>query len=240
MTLIPEYSYNIGDWDIKISDSGGLNKKKPNKLDFNKLTRECLFIGCNEVIRINRTSGLCNLHEFHQHDLLLEVSQDTGTVLFKPVHKEVIDSMMAWAKPLGYNLTPFFEKISTTIPGNVPDVTSLANDVYYPDHVIPHFKDVYLKSIKDLTLYFPNDESSLNQNVNFHSDIVSITTLSHILIGLIICEEANRGDRWHCKHIRNDEGLTTKLGGIMPIAYYATKSFNWGIEMGKAARLLTR
>ena len=56
--------------------------------------------------------------------------------------------------------------------------------------------------------------------------------------GLVLAEEANRGDRWFNRIIRKDETKTSLLGGAMPIGYFASRMFPWGMELGKAAKLL--
>lgn len=238
--MIANINHNIANWKIIISDNGALNKTNPNKIDYQGISRLCLFKGCDDPINIRRTSGLCDKHQYHQHDLLLSLIDPNGIAQNVPAHQDIIECLINWAKPRNYNLSAFFEKISFSILGNIPDVTSLANEVSYDNVDIPNLGDIFNISISVAEKFFPIDNNSSYQPLSTRSGDIPIVVLAHIFIGLIVCEEANRGDRWHCRIIRNDETKTSQLGGVMPIAYYATRSFNWGIEMGKSARLLTR
>jgi len=238
--MIPTITHKIADWVITISDNGALNKTNPNKLDYLATSRACLFNGCENIINVRRTSGLCDVHQFHQHDLLLSLADSNGVALNVPAHIDIIDSLIEWAKTRNYNLSAFFENISFAILGNIPDVTSLANEVNYNNVPVPNLNEVFDTSIIVAEEFFPVANNSSHQPLLTRSGEIPIVVLAHIFIGLIVCEEANRGDRWHCRIIRGDEKETSQLGGVMPIAYYAAKSFHWGIEMGKSARLLTR
>ncbi len=238
--MIQTIIHEIADWEVTISDNGALSKENPNKIDFNSESRVCLFNECNEVIRINRTSGLCDLHQFHQHDILLSLKDPNGINHSVPAHIDIIDCMIDWAKTRNFDLKAFFENISFSILGNVPDVTSLANDVSYEGVFIPDLASVFNTSIIVAENHFPVANNSSYQPLLTRTGQIPIIVLAHVFIGLIVCEEANRGDRWHCRVVRRDEKQTSQLGGVMPLAYYAAKTFSWGIEMGKASRLLTR
>lgn len=238
--MINTIHHEIAGWRLVISDSGALDKKNPNKIDFNCLSRTCLFDGCSNVINIRRTSGLCDVHELHQHDLLLTLTNPLGVDHSVPSHHDIIECLIEWAGTRNFNLSSFFEKISFSILGNIPDVTSLAGDITYDGIPAPNLESVFSNSLKVPEAFFPITNNSSFQPLNTKVGEIPIVTLAHVFIGLIICEEANRGDRWHCRTVRKDEKKTTQLGGAMPIAYFAARSFNWGIEMGKSARLLTR
>ena len=238
--MIQPITHNIAQWEITISDEGALNKANPNKLDYESRSRECLFIGCNALIRINRTSGLCNEHQLHKHDLLLSLKGPDGAKHSVPAHIDIIDCMIEWAKTRNFHLSAFFESISFSILGNIPDVTSLANEVSYEAIPIPNLNSIFNTSISVAEKFFPAANNTSYQPLTTRTGDIPIIVLAHVFIGLIVCEEANRGDRWHCRVVRGDEKQTSKLGGVMPIAYYAAKTFGWGIEMGKSARLLTR
>ncbi|WP_420552910.1 hypothetical protein [Tenacibaculum aiptasiae] len=238
--MISTINHSIANWTIIISDQGSLNKTNPNKLDFNSKSRHCLFKGCGNSINVRRTSGLCDTHKVHQHDLLLSLIDSKGTKLKTPTHKNIIESLINWATPRNYNLSAFFEKISFSILGNIPDVTSLANEITYNNIDIPNLNTVFNSSISVAEEFFPSNNNSSYQILSNKNIDIPIIVLIHVFIGLIICEEANRGDRWHCRMIRLDEKKTSKLGGAMPIAYFAARSFNWGIEMGESSTFLTR
>lgn len=239
--MIPNILHNIDDWEILISDAGAKKKKNPNKFNYQSITRECMLIGCSKKIKINRTSGLCDKHEFHQHDLLLSLKDPTGeAILPVPSHMDIIDCMIEWAKSRNFNLNTFFENVSFSILGNIPDVTSLSSEVNHGSIIVPILKDVFNTSINVAEKFFPVANNSSHQPLLIRSRNIPIIVLAHIYIGLIVCEEANRGDRWHCRVVRKDESKTSQLGGAMSIAYYASKSFNWGIELGKSSKLLTR
>jgi hypothetical protein len=238
--MIQTITHQVGNWVITMSDEGALNKENPNKIDFSSISRACLFEGCNEVIRIDRTSGLCDNHKFHQHDLLLSLKDSRGNEHSVPAHIDIIDCLIAWAKTRNFNLDKFFEDISFSILGNIPDVTSLANEVNYGVIPIPTLNTVFTTSIEVAEKHFPASNNSSYQPLTIRTGDIPVIVLAHVFIGLIVCEEANRGDRWHCRVVRGDEKQTSKLGGAMPIAYYASKTFRWGIEMGKSARLLIR
>lgn len=238
--MIPTITHTIGNWTLTIADQGVLNKSNPNKLDYNSASRVCLFSGCTSVINIRRTSGLCDTHQIHQHDLLLSLTDSLGNPQNVPAHIDIIDCLIEWAKTRNFNLDKFFEDISFSILGNIPDVTSLANEVRYGAIPIPNLNTVFNTSIEVAEKYFPESNNSSYQPLTTRTGDIPIIVLAHVFIGLIVCEEANRGDRWHCRVVRGDEKQTSQLGGVMPIAYYASKTFGWGIEMGKSARLLTR
>jgi hypothetical protein len=237
--MIETINHIIDNWKITIADQGTKNKENPNKLDFESNSRVCLFKNCEEVIRINRTSGLCDNHKFHRHDLLLSLVDSKDNPHKVPAHKDIIDSMIEWSKTRNFNLDTFFKDISFSILGNIPDVTSLANEINYENVCISNLNEVFNNSIAIAEKHFPESNNSSYQPLLTRSGNIPIIVLSHVFIGLVICEEANRGDRWHCRKIRNDEKKTSKLGGAMPIAYYAARTFGWGIEMGKSARNLT-
>lgn len=238
--MIPTINHTIAGWEIIISDNGALNKENPNKIDYQANSRVCLFNGCNEAIRITRTSGLCMAHQNHQHDLLLSLLNPHGEAQRVPAHQDIIECLIKWAQPRNYNLSRFFEKISFSILGNIPDVTSLANEINYAGIIVPTLDLVFSNSINVAEEFFPRNNNSSYQPLSTRTGDIPIVVLAHIFIGLIVCEEANRGDRWHCRMVRGDETKTKQLGGAMPIAYYAARSFNWGIEMGNSSRLLTR
>lgn len=238
--MIPTITHSIANWTITISDQGVLSKNNPNKLDFQSSSRACLFNNCGAAINVRRTSGLCDGHQIHQHDLLLSLTDPQGNRQNVPAHKDIIDFLIEWSKPRNYNLSLFFENISFSILGNIPDVTSLANEVNYTNVIVPNLNTVFNTSILVAHKFFPDNNNSSYQPLTTRSAEIPIIVLAHIFIGLIVCEEANRGDRWHCRIVRQDESKTSQLGGAMPIAYYAAKSFNWGIEIGTSSRLLTR
>ncbi|WP_299113131.1 hypothetical protein [uncultured Winogradskyella sp.] len=238
--MIQTITHIIANWQIVVSDRGNLNKNNPNKIDYNSLSRICHFNGCRNPINIRRTSGLCDEHQTHQHDLLLSLKDNEGINVGVPAHQDIIDCLIEWAKSRNYNLSAFFEKISFSILGNVPDVTSLAGEITYDNIETPNFDEIFNNCISVAEEFFPSRNNSSYQPLSTRTGDIPIIVLAHIFIGLIVCEEANRGDRWHCRIIRKDETKTSQLGGAMPIAYYAAKSFNWGIEMGKSARFLTR
>jgi len=238
--MIPSITHTIANWTITISDQGILNKLNPNKLDYNSASKVCVFTGCSSPINIRRTSGLCDIHETHQHDLLLSLMDSSGKSQNVPAHIDIIDCLIEWAKTRNFSLNRFFEDISFSILGNIPDVTSLAGEVNYGIVAIPSLNTVFNTSIEVAEKHFPSTNNSSYQPLKTRNVDIPIIVLAHVFIGLIVCEEANRGDRWHCRVVRGDEKQTSQLGGVMPIAYYAAKTFGWGIEMGKSARLLTR
>jgi hypothetical protein len=142
----------------------------------------------------------------HQHDLLLSLADSNGNPQRVPAHQDIIDCLIEWAKLRNYNLTAFFEKISFSIIGNIPDITSLANEVTYNSSIIvPSLQDAFNTSIAIAEEFFPNNNNSSYQPLTTKSGDIPIIVLAHIFIGLIVCEEANRGDRWHCRVVRGTE-----------------------------------
>lgn len=237
--MIITINYEVADWSLTIKDGGLRNKPNPNKLNWKKDSRNCWINGCNERIRVNRTSGLCNDHSEHQHDLLLSLSDPSGATKSIPSHHDIINCLIDWAATRNFYLSPFFEKLSFAILGNVPDVTSLSGEVNYGTIQIPTLKDIFDSAKKEVELFFPEKNNSSYQPLTTSKGDIPVIVLAHVFMSLVICEEANRGDRWHCRMIRKDELKTTKLGGAMPIGYFAARSFNWGVEMKNAARNFT-
>src|ERR1700712_3321282 len=95
-----EYIDAISGWSIKIIDKGtsGKNKFNPNKLNFDKIHRVCQHNICSNVIRINNTSGFCENHETHLHDLLLELHNPSHRRIDIPSHVDIINQLVNWSK----------------------------------------------------------------------------------------------------------------------------------------------
>lgn len=232
----------IDNWTINIIDNGtaGRNQTNPNKLNYLTNDRTCKIIGCSGVINIRRTSGLCDNHTMHQHDLLLNLANPAGSSVNVPMHKEIIDALILWSSTRNFGLLPFFSSLSFNTLGNVPDVTTLAGGVSHPGIIIPTIDYIYDSLIIVADNFFPRTNNSSYQPLETTNGKIPAIVLAHTFIGLLICEEANRGDRWFSRVVRGDESTSKALGAAMPIAYFATKIFPWGVEMSKyAARNLT-
>jgi hypothetical protein len=238
--MINTIEYEVATWKLTISDGGLRHKPNPNKLNWEKRSRECLINGCNNTIRINRTSGLCNDHTEHQHDLLLALSAPDGSNHSIPSHHDIINCLIDWSSTRNFILSPFFEKLSFTTLGNVPDVTSLSGEVNYRTTNVPSLEDIFENIKKVVEQFFPENNNSSYQPLLTDKGNIPVIVLANVFMSLVICEEANRGDRWHCRMIRKNESKTTQLGGAMPIVYFAARTFNWGVEMKKASRNFTR
>jgi len=237
--MIDTINYEVAGWSLNVSDGGLRNKKNPNLLDFNRISRECLINGCDSIINVRRGSGLCDDHLYHQHDLLLTLVDPDGAKQSIPSHHDIINCMIDWSSTRNFYLSPFFEKLSFAILGNVPDVTSLSGEVNYNCIHVPSLKDVFESSIEVVEQIFPVDNNSSFQPLSTPKGDIPVIVLAHVFMSLVICEEANRGDRWHCRIIRKVESKTTQLGGAMPIGYFAARTFNWGVEMKNVARNFT-
>lgn len=240
--MINPVSKNIANWRITINDNGstGRNHINRNKLNHLKNDRTCKIVGCTNTFRINRTSGLCNAHESHEHDLYLELHDPAGTLINAPAHKDIIDALIEWSSTRNFGLLPFFSSLSFNTLGNVPDVSTLAGKVTHSGIiVIPTVNSVYNSLIDVINNFFPVNNNSSYQTLTTPKGEIPAIVLAYTFAGLLICEEANRGDRWFCRMVRKEEPKTTQLGAAMPIAYFATRIFPWGVEMNKSARNLT-
>lgn len=235
--MISDLIVSVDGWTIRVFDNGtnGRNKENPNKYNFRKDSRECLFHGCTNVIRANRTSGLCDNHIEHQHDLLLIVKDRDDNPVSLPRHKDIIDALMNWAASRNFSLDNFFSDLSFHVQGNIPDVSTLASVIKYPPGTVimtlGTLRDIYDFLLPVIEKYFPENNSSSYQQLLDSG--MSAIVLVNIFVGLLICEEANRGDRWFCRNHMKDESKTKQLGAAMPLAYYATRTFAWGIELNK-------
>lgn len=238
MPAIPRAPYTDikTNWSIEIKDLllAGRNKINPLKLNLQQSDRTCKYQGCIGTFLRTRTSGLCDTHLNHQHDLFLDVFLN-GNHVSSPTHADIINHLITWAKSRNYDLMNFFKDCSFSILGNIPDVSTLSGDVIHAGFT-PKSLDDYLDiCIKCVDRHFPVDNNSSYQllsvkGINFPARVLAI-----ILVGLLLCEETNRGDRWFWREIVKQEEKTQFLGGAMPIAYFASMSFPWGMEIGKAA-----
>ncbi|CAL2084916.1 hypothetical protein [Tenacibaculum sp. 190524A05c] len=240
--MINPINRNINNWKITINDNGtsGRNHINPNKLNYLANDRTCKIVGCKNQFRINRTSGFCDNHELHEHDLYLELHSPEGTLINAPAHKDIIDALIKWSSTRNFGLLPFFSSLSFNTLGNVPDVSTLAGKVIHSDIIIPTIGSIYDSLIEVINNYFPLNNNSSYQPLKTAKGEIPAIVLAYTFAGLLICEEANRGDRWFCRMIRKDEAKTTQLGAAMSIAYFATRIFPWGVEMNNSARNLTR
>ena len=242
--MILPYQVTIDGYIIKLSDNINSTRfqENPNKYNFNQSNTVCFIDGCPNTYMRTRTSGLCNFHRNHCHDLLLEVFDSNGYAHSVPAHKDIIDSLMNWAITRNFSLDSFFSKLSFNILGNIPDVTSLSGDIFYQRQItMPTLNDIFSSLLPIIHEFFPPNNSSSYQKLNTNGKNISAITLAYIIVGLLICEETNRGDRWFFRNIIGDESRTKILGAAMPLAYYATKTFQWGVEMPKrVSRNLTR
>ena len=235
--MITPYTFpTIHDWSIRISDNNPStrNHENPNKYNWQKNDRQCKYVDCAETFYRSRTSGLCDNHINHTHDLFLEVFDPNGNTITPPRHKDIIDALMKWASTRNFSLDNFFSELSFNILGNVPDVTSLSGDIVLENYpAMPTLSEIYQFIHPIIEKYFPSNNSSSYQELNTPPGNMPAILLANIFVGLLICEEANRGDRWFCRTIMKDEEQTKQLGAAMPLAYYASKTFHWGVELNK-------
>ena len=86
--MINPVTRTIDGWNLTISDNGlgGRNHINRNKLNYLTNDRTCKIVGCGNQFRINRSSGLCNNHVSHEHDLYLEVQNPLGAAVNAPAH----------------------------------------------------------------------------------------------------------------------------------------------------------
>ncbi|QYA24281.1 hypothetical protein G3I01_01720 [Gramella sp. MT6] len=238
-SMINKVSYVVANWELTISNKGEKPHKNPNKLDWNQNSRRCFINGCSNKVYKTKMSGLCKDHEYHQFDLLLSLLDPSGVNHSIPAHHDMINCLMDWSSTRNFPLSPFFEKLSFAILGNVPDISSLSGEVTYEKYKVKELNEIFESSKKVVEQFFPESNNSSFQPLSTKKGDIPVIVLAHVLMSLIVCEEANRGDRWHCRTIRKDESKTTQLGGAMPIVYFAARSFNWGVEMKNVARNFT-
>lgn len=233
----------IDGWKISISDNGVTGKNKENKNKYNLISQEveCKIIGCGNTVRKDKQTGLCKIHMKHSHDLFLNVVDDCGNSFGAPAHKDIIDALLEWSQSRNFGLLPFFSDLSFNTLGNVPDVTVLAKEVLIDSSIkVPRVNEVFDLLEEVIERHFPLVNNSSYQPLMTKKGKVPAIVLAYIFAGLIICEEANRGDRWFCRMVIKDESKTTQLGAAMAIAYFATRIFPWGVEMNKSAWNLTK
>lgn len=233
--MIATHSISIDGWEIRIRDNGtaGRNKENPNKLNYLKDDRVCKVVGCSNTIRINRTSGLCSTHEMHQNDLYLELLDSSGTVITVPRHNDIVDYLTTWSSTRNFSLKSFFAELSFNILGNIPDVSSMDRRTVHIGVHIPTLTDIWDNILPIIHKYFSTTNTSSFQKLSTSQGDISAIVLAYTFVGLLVCEEANRGDRWFCRNVRDNESTTRQYGAAMPFIYYAIKSFPWGVEMPK-------
>ncbi len=233
MAIIPHIHQDLIATDWSISLSGGLIPQlNPCKYNLQRLSRQCQIRGCSGTFRANRTSGLCDEHLKHTNDLVLAVIRLDVEINF-PSHIEIIELLIDWAHSRNYRLEPFFEGLGFNILGNIPDVTTLDGVTPLSPIVNTSLPELFNDHVvKVVDQFFPTSNNASYQllvtrsGVSFPARILAI-----IFASLVFCEEANRGDRWFYRTIVKDETKTKILGGAMPIAYFAARRFNWGVEM---------
>src|SRR5690554_4279154 len=88
MTIITSTITDLkSNWKIEITDRTAPETrfhKNPNKINYLQNSKQCNFVGCTNTFRVNRTSGLCNIHEMHKHSLFLELYDYNGTLINAP------------------------------------------------------------------------------------------------------------------------------------------------------------
>lgn len=234
--MINDVEVEILDWKIRIKGNGTRNQANRNKYNFEKLDGSCRIAGCSNTFRRNRTSGLCDSHSDHTHDLILTLFNPDDVLISVPTHQAIIDLIIKWTETRNYDLKPFFAQVSFTILGGIADVTSLGGDIQHgADVQIDTIDDVFNRLIEVTERHFPAEHTSSHQTLENRGTEFPAIVLIYTILGLLICEESNRGDRWFSRVVMKDEGKTSMLGAAMPIAYFASRSFPWGVELGKAA-----
>lgn len=224
-------------WFIEIEDNGttGRYKENPNKLNFDSNNKNCQYLNCTNTFIRTRQSGLCEDHKFHQHDLFLTLFDSSGVKVNSPRHDAIINNLIDWAKSRNFDLLPFFTDCSFTILGNIPDVSTLSHETPHK-HFTPKPLNEYLAiCLEVVDRHFPESNNSSFQLIQIKDIKYPARVLAITFVGLLLVEEANRGDRWFWREIAKDETRTNFLGAAMPIAYFAAMNFPWGMEIGKAA-----
>ena len=209
-----------------------------NKLNFQQINTSCGFTGCTTTFMRTRTSGLCDIHEIHQHSLFLELQNPQHNIINAPTHTDIVDKLIDWAGTRNFDLLPLFKDISFNILGNIPDVSTLSGDTSHAGFTSPTLQTLVDEIILLINKHLPDFNNSSYQPLITNKGLIPARILALTFAGLVLVEEANRGDRWFNRIIRKDETKTSLLGGAMPIGYFASKMFPWGIELGKAAKLL--
>jgi hypothetical protein len=228
-------------WAIQISDTGIRLKLNPCIYNSRSTLTNCQIKGCTGSFVKRRKSGLCDVHKTHTSDLFLDVLH-SGSVVSKPSHVEMIELLLDWAHSRNYRLEPFFESLSFNVLGNIPDVTTL--DGMSPlssrsniNLSIPSLFNSH--ALKVVDQFFPENNNASYQLLITKAKLeIPARILATVFASLVFCEEANRGDRWFYRTIVGDETKTKILGGAMPLAYFAARRFNWGVEMKSVLPLI--
>lgn len=224
-------------WSIQIEDLGtnGRNKLNLNKLNKQQENTNCQYLGCTGTFLRTRTSGLCNEHKYHLHDLFLTLYDGNNTRINSPRHDEIINHLINWAKSRNFNLLPFFRDCSFTILGNIPDVSTLSGEIIHENFDLRSLSEYLDVCIEITNRHFPQTNNSSYQLIDIRDHKYPAKVLAITFVGLLLVEESNRGDRWFWREIAKDEKKTQYLGAAMPLAYFAAMNFPWGMEIGKAA-----
>ncbi len=233
MMIVP-FQTTIDGWTIDITDTGTKFKDNNTWLNHEQTSNQCNYGDCTETFMKTRMSGLCNTHKKHEHDLLLKLTSPDGTIL-EPLHQHIIDALISATSNTNINLTNFFSKLSGAIIGNVQDVSTLAGKTVHTNTQTQTLTQIFTTIEPTIEEIFPdhNIENHTLQEIEGIGNI-SLLALAKTMVGLLICEESNRGDRWFCENIINAPQRTTQLGAAMAIASFATKSFAWEVDFNKA------
>jgi len=232
--MIETYNANIRDgWEIRVEDHAEQGKLKENKNRYNHEGNydTCRVRGCNVRLAWNSVIGRCKEHREHQNDLVLFLKRDNEEINYRPVHLSAIDALLHWADDNSISLSPLFSALSRSIIGQVQDVSILAN-VIEIDNVEPQSMDALFSTrFEEVNQIAADMDLDLDSELELDGHQVSLEVVIKVVTGLIVCEEANRGDRWFARELLGDAQLSTAQGGIMPITHFAVKSFDWGMEL---------
>ena len=228
-------------WELSFTGGGSRKHKNNSTFNPNKNSRKCHISGCATLIPMMRSSsGLCMNHRLHTDDLVLDVLFNGNSKLF-PGHIEIIELLIEWAHTRNYDLNPFFEELAFNILGNIPDSTTLNGDTALfnaSNMSLQSLTQNYMLNVVDR--FFPTSNSSSYQVLVSGQTEFPARILATIFAGLVLCDEATRGNRWFCRNVLKDESRTSELGGALPLAYFAARSFHWGVEMKSVMHLLVR
>lgn len=215
------------------------DKKHENKCSYNahKTSKYCRLLGCNNTHR-NSQTGLCKTHRKNQWDIVIGLKFKNGTIK-RPSHTEVADSLIDWANQMGRqnDLRAFLSKLSISVLGSIPDTYTLAglvqrDEPFSPPMLPELFETHALPAANELV--DPKQTTSfitISATLQGEEFKVPVRALVLTFCWLVVAEEANRGTLRNHIRLGISKPGNAQMGGAMPIAYFATRFFTWGVDL---------
>lgn len=223
---------------IELQIPAGKSHPNPNKHNHDQQDSSCKVVGCTNIINKRKMSGLCKAHESSVSDLYLKLYNGT-TLHTAPRHLDIIDHLIQWSRDneaFG-RLNHFVHQLSFEICGNIPDVNILSNQIRGYSESTDAIQKCIDKCLIEVEKYLPKENLNSYSIIETKSYRIPVRSLATTFSLLVLCEEANRGDRWFSLKYLGGANKATSNGGLMPLMYYAIRTFGIGFST-KTARVL--